>query len=229
MVMSNNILQAKVAIRGIRPLFWHRFGRESIPLEKGEKTGVPGNDPEEWRRTVMVTKEGQLYLEPVYAFSTICAGAKYTKKGRGSIQTSVYATLQVTDNRILVDRYMPGFVPGLAEIGPAGNGKDELGIAGNGKVFDVSIAEPPPEDSDAPVYLDVRAVVNPSTKGRNVRYRVVASPGWSCSFTIQWDKTIVSRGEMEASVIDAGKLVGIGNARKIGMGRFEVEAFDVLE
>lgn len=207
--MSNNILQATVKIRGTRPLFWHKFGRESIPLEKGEKTGVAGNDPEEWRKTIMVTKDGQMYLEPSYVFSTVCAGAKYTKKGRGSIQTSMYATLQVVDNRVLVNRYMPGFP--------------------NGHKFDVTSAEVPPEDPDAPIYLDVRAVVNPSTKGRNVRYRVVASPGWECQFTLEWDKTIVSRGEMESSLIDAGKLVGIGNARKIGMGRFEILAFDVME
>lgn len=205
----SNVVQAKVTIRGIRPLFWHKFGRDSIPLEKMEKSGVAGNDPEEWRKTVMVTKEGQLYLEPTYAFSTICAGSKYTKKGRGSIQTSMNATLQVIDNRIFVDRWMPGYP--------------------NGHVYDPKIADPPPEDLDAPVYLDVRAVVNPQTKGRNVRYRVVASPGWTCSFTIEWDKTIVSRGEMESSIIDAGKLVGIGNARKIGMGRFVIEVFDVQE
>ena len=134
-----------------------------------------------------------------YSFRTSIAPSK----------TSMNATLQITDKRILVDRFMPGFP--------------------NGHLYDPMTAEVPGEDIDDPVYLDVRAVVNPSTKARNVRYRIATSAGWSCSFTIEWDKTVVSRGEMEASIIDAGKLVGIGNGRKIGMGRFEVEAFEMQE
>lgn len=207
--MANNIVQAKVQIRGTRPLFWHKFGPEALPLEKQEKTGVAGHDPEEWRRTAMVNKDGQLYLEPTYAFATVREGAKYTKKGRGSIQTSVVASLQLVDSRILVNRWFPGFP--------------------NGHAFDISKAEPPSQDVDEPVYLDIRGVRNPSTKARNVRYRIAASPGWECEFTIEWDKTIVSRAEMEAVLNDAGKLVGIGNARSIGMGRFEVVSFDVME
>jgi len=207
--MANNVVQVKVTIQGTRPLFFHKFGKESIPLEKEERTGKAGNDPEEWRKTVLVSKEGQLYLEPTYAFSTIRGGAKYVPKGRGSIQTSVAATLQVMDNRILIDRWFPGFP--------------------NGHVMDVKTIEPPDEDSDNPVYLDIRGVVNPSTKGRNVRYRIAAAPGWTCSFTILFDKTVISRAEMESAVINAGKLVGIGNARAIGMGRFDLISFVELE
>lgn len=205
----SNIKTAKVTIKGTRPLFWHKFGRDALPLEKKEKTGVAGNDPEEWRKTVMVNKEGQLYLEPTYAFSTIIGGSKFTKKGRGSIQGDMAATLQIVDDRILVDRYFPGFP--------------------NGKVFNVNEVDPPEEDPELPVYLDVRGVRNPSTRARNVRYRIVASPEWTCSFTIMWDVTIVSTNQMEASLIDAGKLVGIGNARAIGMGRFDVTEFEIEE
>ena len=207
--MGNNILQAKVTIEGTRPLFWHKFGPDAIPLEKKEKTGVAGNDPEEWRKTAMVTEEGQLYLAPTYVFATIREGSKYVKKGRGSIVTSMIATLQVVDTRILVDRFMPGYP--------------------NGKAYDVAKEKAPSQDPFAPVYLDIRMVKNPQTKAANIRYRIVASPGWTCSFTIEWDRTIVSRGEMESSLIDAGKLVGIGNGRKIGMGRFEVTLFEVIE
>ena len=209
--MGTNIVTAKVTIKGTRPLFWHWFGPEAMPIDAGrkEKTGKAGNDPEEWRKSVTVTKDGQLYMPGTYAFATIREGSKYTKKGRGSIQPSVIATLQVLDDRILVDRYMPEFP--------------------NGHSYDISKAAPPPQDPEQPIFLDVRMVRNPATKGANVRYRVAASPGWSCSFTIQWDKSIVSRGEMEASIIDAGKLSGIGNGRKIGMGRFAVESFDVQD
>lgn len=202
-----NILSASVTVKGTRPLWQHHFGPDAIPLEKGERTGVAGNDPEEWRKTAMITKDGQLYLDPSYFFGSIREGARYTKKGRGSIQTAVTATLQIISDRILLDRFMPGFP--------------------NGHVCELASLTPPESDPDAPVYLDVRSVVNPSTKGRNVRYRVAASAGWLCSFEMLWDKTIVSRGEMEAAVIDAGKLVGVGSGRKIGMGRFDVVEFTV--
>lgn len=193
-----NMLTATISVRGTRPLFWHRFGPDALPLEKQERTGVAGNDPEEWKKTVLKTAEGQLYLEPTYAFGCIRDGAKHTKKGRGSIQSLVSATLQIADDRLLVDRFLP------ANLYP------ELINA-----------------VDEPVYLDVRGVRNPATKARNVRYRVAASPGWVCSFSILWDSTIVSRGEMQAALIDAGRLVGLGDGRSIGFGRFIVESFDI--
>jgi CRISPR/Cas system endoribonuclease Cas6 (RAMP superfamily) len=87
----------------------------------------------------------------------------------------------------------------------------------------------PTRDSTAPVYIDVRSVRNPATKGRNVRYRVAASTGWIVTFGVLWDKTIVNRQQMEAVAIDAGRLVGIGDGRSVGMGRFSVENFEVQD
>lgn len=191
------ILQAKVTIRGTRAILWHHFGPDAIPLEKGEKTGVAGNDPEEWRKTVMMTADRQLYLDPTNVFATIRDGSRNIKKGRGSIQPAVSSTLQVVDAQILVDRFVP--------------------------------EEPLPREITEPVYLDVRMVKNPSTKGRNVRYRIAAAPGWQCSFAIEWDRTVVSRGEMEAAIRDAGQLCGVGNGRAVGFGRFEVMSFEVNE
>lgn len=192
-----NILTAQVTVRGTRPLLWHRFGPDALPLEKRERTGVAGNDPEEWRRTVLATKEGQLYLEPSYIFGCIRDGARHTKKGKGSIQSLVAATLQVVDDRILVDRWLPDGVPEA--------------------------------DDTMPVYMDIRSVRNPATKARNVRYRVAASTGWTLTFRILWDGTIVSRSEIQASVIDAGRLCGLGDGRSIGFGRFEVVSFEIKE
>ncbi|OPX87768.1 MAG: hypothetical protein A4E52_01331 [Pelotomaculum sp. PtaB.Bin013] len=197
--MANNILTAKVTIKGVRPLLWHHFGPEALPLEKQERTGVAGNDPEEWKKTVLKTKDGQLYIDPSYVFACIREGSKHTKKGKGSIQKMVQATLQVITDRILVDRYLPENITELVN------------------------------ETDEPVYMDVRSVRNPSTGARNVRYRVAVSPGWITTFEIMWDKTIISRGEMEASVIDAGKFSGIGDGRNIGFGRFVVKEFDVKE
>lgn len=190
----SNMLTAHVVIKGSRPLLWHRFGLNMLSPVKRERTGVIGNDPEEWKQTVLATEQGQLYLEPSYIFAAIRDGAKYTAKKRGTLQPLVVATLQVLTDRILIDRFLPNPETAL------------------------------PTDPTASVYLDVRGVKNPTTKGRNVRYRVAASPGWSASFTILWDKTLVSRGEMEAVIIDAGRFVGVGNGRSIGFGRFAVES-----
>lgn len=191
-----NIITARVTIRGTRPLMWHHFGPDALPLARQEKSGVAGNDPTEWRRTVLADKDGHLYLEPAQVFGCIRDGAKYTPRKRGTLQPLVAATLQVLDDKVYVDRYLP----------------DE-----------------PTMDPTQPVYVDVRSVKNPATRARNVRYRIAASPGWRATFTIMWDVTIVSRGEMHAALIDAGRFVGIGDGRSIGFGRFVVEQFEVLE
>jgi hypothetical protein len=205
----SNILTARVTIRGTRPFFFHRFGPDALPLEKQERTGIAGNDPEEWRKTVSVSRDGRLYVDSTYAFATLREAGRYTKRGRATLQSAIAATLQVVEDRLLLDRYWPGF-------------PDE-------QPFDIRTVPPPPQDPEQPVYLDVRGVRNPTTKARNVRYRVACSPGWTMTFILYWDKTIVSRNELEAVLIDAGRLVGIGNARGIGMGRFVPVSFEVDE
>lgn len=194
--MAGNILTAEITIKGTRPLLWHAFGEDAIPLTKQEREGVAGNDPSEWQRSMLVTPDNQLYVMASYVFGCLRDGAKYTKKGRGSVQSALSATLQISEDIVLIDRYLP---------------------------------DPLTRDRTQPVYLDVRSVRNPSTKGRNVRYRVAASPGWLATFSIYWDKTIISRNEMQAVARDAGTLSGIGDGRTIGCGRFAVEAFDIVE
>jgi hypothetical protein len=83
--------------------------------------------------------------------------AKHTKKGKGSIQALVAATLQVQEEQVLLDRWMPE-------------------------------GEQPTADKSKPVYIDISGVRNPSTKARNVRYRLAASAGWRATFTLLWDK-----------------------------------------
>jgi hypothetical protein len=145
----------------------------------------------------LATPQGQLYLDPTCVFGCVRDGARHTKKGRGSLQPLVAATLQVVEDRVLTDRYMP----------PEGLTRDPGAL----------------------VYLDVRGVRNPSTKARGVRYRVAAAPGWLMNFSLLWDKTVVSRGEMEAALGDAGRLSGIGDGRAVGFGRFVVERFAVCD
>jgi hypothetical protein len=195
-----NIVRVHVRLRGIRPLIQKPFGRSAIPLpgEQEEKTGVAGNDPEEWRRAKMVTADGQLYIKSSYVFACLRDAAKHTKKGRGSIQPLVAATLQVEETIILLNRRMP-----------------ETG-------------DPPVDVPDAPVYIDVAGVRNPATKGRNVRYRLACSPGWECEFTIRWDKLLVTREQMKSVLKDASILVGLGDGRSIGNGRFLVTMWQEL-
>ena len=54
-------------------------------------------------------------MEPTYMFSCLREGAKYTKKGRGSIQKQVAATLQVKDNKVLLNKKIPKDIKKLTE------------------------------------------------------------------------------------------------------------------
>lgn len=189
---------ATVKIKGTRPHWFHRLPIEDFGKKRKERSGTAGNDPKEWRKTYRATEEGQLFLPPEMIFSCLRNAAKHTKSGRGSIMKKVAATLQVVDNKVLLDRFMPK------------NGDD-----------------PKHNAFDEGVYIDVRGVRNPSTRGANIRYRVACKEGWLAEFRISWDETIVSEPEMEQVCLDAGALEGLGNGRSIGMGRFEVESFSV--
>jgi hypothetical protein len=84
---NNNILTAHVTITGTRPLLWHHFGPDAIPPEgRQQREGVAGNNPKEWKWSVLATKNGQHYLEPSQVFAAIPAGARYTPRRRGTLQ-----------------------------------------------------------------------------------------------------------------------------------------------
>lgn len=196
--MKNNLARVRVTIKGSRPLLQCAFTEAAIPLEAEEGSGRAGNDPTEWRKTCMVTPGGELYIGSANVFACIRDAAKYTKKGRGSIQALVAATLQVEEAIIPLNRRMPE-------------------------------GDPPRDPTcKAPVFIHVCGVKNLNTKSRNIRYRLAAGPGWACSFTILWDRTIVSREQMKAVLRDAGKLVGIADGRSVGNGRFKVTGFEEL-
>jgi len=194
----SNLINASVSIVGTRALLWHAFTPDVIPVSgRRERTGVRGNDPDEWRSSVLMTNERQLYLPASYVFGCLRDGAKFTRKGRGSIQSALVATLEVLDERVLVDRFVP--------------------------------PEPLPTDPSAPVFLHIASARNPITRARNIRYRVAAAAGWQAAFALRWDRTVVSRQELEAVLIDAGRLVGIGDARAIGLGRFLVREVALVD
>lgn len=193
--MNNNILTAEVLIKGTSSLLWHRFDTEAFLRGRKDKCGTAGNNPDEWKNTVLVDQNNQLYIEPSYIFGCIREGAKYTLNGLNTLQNYISATLHVLNDKILIDRYLPDII--------TTNNKES-------------------------VFLDVRSVRNPSTGARNIRYRVCSSSGWLAKFLITWDRTLISKSEMNAIIIDAGRFSGIGDARNIGYGRFKIDCFEVV-
>ena len=205
-----SILAAKVSIKGVKTLAIHHFGADSLPLEKQEKSGVAGNDPEEWKRSVLLTKHRELFLPPTYFFGTIKEGGRHVKKGRGSILYDIAATLQVKDDYVKVCYDSEPIV--LPEQPP---------------VID---AYSLPTEELPNVYVERIGVRNPSTKARNIRYRVAVKSGWEMSFSILWDVTIVSRIQMRQAIDLAGTLVGIADGRtSIGYGRFSVTDWEIFD
>lgn len=185
------LARARIRIIGTRPILFNHFSPECLPLKRQKRSGVPGRDPDEWRRTTLVDENGQLFIKPDYVYSCILAGAYYSG-GKRRMQDRVGATLRVMTERIpLVNRSLP----------------------------------PDPLPYEGEVYLDVRPVRNPASRGRNIRHRVAASAGWIADFTIEWEDTLVDPRTMESIIRDAGCFCGLGDGRKIGFGRFEVKEF----
>lgn len=201
----SNIKKARVKIVGTRPLLFHRFKVDILEKTgRKEKAGSAGNNPEEWRETFFADGEGHLFLPSIYLFSSLRDGSKYVKEGKGSISKKVAATLQVMDDIVYLNRWMPKGYETIATADFTQNPMDE-------------------------VFLHVCGVVNPSTKGRNVRYRVACSPGWEAEFEILWDSSIVSQAQIKDVLDSTGTLTGLADGRGIGYGRFEVAEFNVLK
>lgn len=195
----SNVIQANILICGTRPMLIHHFGSDAIPLVRREKSGVAGNDPEEWKRTVLMTDNRQIYLPCEYIFANFRAGSRIAFGPRGGHAGKLAACLQIVDENILFNRFVP-------------ENLDEF-----------------INRTEAEVYLDVRGVKQPTTKARNVRYRVALSPGWQSKLSIVWDKTLISREEMQSIVHHSGEFVGLGDGRTIGLGRYSVEEFYIQD
>jgi len=185
-----------VDVIGTRPLLINAFKVEVISNLKKVKSGSAGNNPEEWKSTVL-EKNNQIYIFGEYWRACLKEGAKYTKAGRATVQKSFTSCMVVETLFSLVDRYLP-------------EGWQEMSI------------EQMPTDSSLPLYIDIRGVMNPNSKGRNVRYRVACSIGWKTSFKFSFDDTIVSAPQIRKIVEDSGKLIGVGDGRGLGYGRFSI-------
>lgn len=195
--------KAQFEIKGTKPILYHRFNLESITNTKKPKEGNTGNNPSEWKETVW--HEGtKLYFPSFYMHSAIIAGGKHVKIGRGTLSKNIAACLTIEEEKLyLLNRELPKPIDELTN--------EILGT-----------------DSSKPVYLDIRGVSNPNTKGKNVRYRVAVSPGWEMKVKIEWDDTIASMQQVKECVVALGKYVGFSNGRTLGYGRFELVDFKII-
>lgn len=159
------------------------------------KSGTTGNDEESWKKTVLMNSDRNLYIYNSYLVGAIVGGGKHIKVGKGSLSKKVGATLEVIEDQLIL----------IDRIVPP---DDQL-----------------LRKSSDPVYLDVRSVVNPMTKGRNLRYRIAAKEGWALVATVSWDDRAVSKEDMKSCIENAGLFEGIGDGRKIGFGRFKLLSF----
>lgn len=189
---------------GKKPYLFHRFNIETITnQQKKPKEGSSGNNPSEWKETAH-TDGTKLYIPGFYIHSAITAGAKFVKIGRGTVSKHVSSALNILDEKIFfINRELPKPILELTN--------EEMS-----------------QDSNSPIFLDIRGVSNPNTKGKNIRYRLGLSSGWKIKVNFEWDDTIISKDQMKASIEALGKLVGLSNGRTLGYGRFDVEEFTII-
>lgn len=192
----------KFKVKGTKPLMIHKFNIESVSTTRKVKTGSAGNDPEEWK-TTFFEKGNQLYLPGNYWFSCLKAASVYTKAGRGTIQKSFVAAVNILDEITFLNVKIP-------------ENWQEMTFEQFGT------------DSSKPVYIDIRGVMNPNSKGRNVRYRLCCSTGWETEINIEFDDTILPLAQIKKVFEDAGKLIGMADGRTLGYGRFSVESVETF-
>ena len=193
------IKTAKIEAKGNRPFLFNHLGINFLSTDRKTLSGTSGNNAEEWKNSVLYNEKRQLYIPSSYILGSFKYGSVYTKIGRGTLMKKVVATLLVLDETILFDQFLP----------------EEKDL----KINDLS----------EPVFLDVRTVKNPNTKGSNLRYRIGMKSGYEFSFKIMWDDSIVSENHMKNVARDAGMLVGIGDGRSLGFGRYEIKDFSIVK
>jgi len=159
------------------------------------KSGTSGNDQDSWKKTVLYNENRNLFVYGSYLVGSIIGGGKKIKVGKATLSKTVRSTLEVLENELLI---IGRFLP----------------------PDDAVLRKP----SD-PVYIDVRSVVNPMTRGRNLRYRIATKPGWEIKATILWDDNALSKEQMKNCIENAGLFEGIGDGRNIGFGRYKLMSF----
>lgn len=161
-----------------------------------QKSGSTGNDESLWKKTVLVKQNRQLYVFGTYLIGSIVGGGKLIKVGRATLSKKVGSTLEILESELDI---IDRFLPE----------EDDL-----------------TRSTNEPVYLDVRSVVNPMTKGRNLRYRIAVKEGWKIKATLIWEDRAISREEIKMCLENGGLFEGIGDGRRIGFGRYIIAEFN---
>lgn len=145
-----------------------------------------------------VLSEGlKLYIPNTYIFASLGGGGKFVKVGRGTISKKLMSSLIVKNAKSFIEN---------REL-PTGDIREC-------------------KESDD-VYLDIRGVSNPNSKGKNIRYRVAVREGWKLSFSVSWNSFTVSPDQFKEALDYAGSECGLGDARLLGFGRFEVDNVEI--
>lgn len=152
---------------------------------------------DEWKETVYMDEKRQLYLPGINFRNSIAAGGKEIKIGRGTLYKKIESTLEVEEIKIYLQDM---FVPEEENLLRLDTEK---------------------------VYLDVRSVVNPATRGRNIRYRIACRKGWQCYFHVTWDDYLCSKEQIKICLENAAAFQGVGDGRKIGFGRYKILNFEI--
>jgi hypothetical protein len=184
-------------MKGTTPFLFNKFKIEIVSTKNKTKHGTAGNDPEEWKDKIWA--EGKrLFLPAYYIFGSVSEGAHYVKEGKGSIKKKLMGCLLVKGEKFYLNYELPKEIDKIE--------REDLSL-----------------DSSQEVYLDIRAVKNPVTKGKNVRYRLGMKTGWFLDVKLEWDDTMLSKDNIRNTIEHAGKFVGIGDARLLGHGRYVCE------
>ena len=187
-----------VKIESVCPMLHH--GAHNIQAETNMKkkggTALNG-DPEEWKRTVYYSKQ----LKRVYLPAS-CLEACLIEAGK---------EFKIT-GRKTATKYVKS---GVFCINPHDGIIDHLSFYVNGKP--VTLDEIQQGTPNA--YIDIRTVKNPSTKGRQLRYRA-AFNNWSSEFQIIVNADEYINEKILRAIIEyAGMFVGVGDYRP-RFGRF---------
>lgn len=184
-------------IVGTSIFLFNKFNVENVSNKQKTKSGSAGNDPEEWKAKIWC--EGKrLFIPAFYVFSSISEGGGYVKEGRGSIKKKLMGCLLIKGDKFYINYELP-------------------------KSIEMIESEDLPKDSSRDVFLDIRGVKNPMTKGKNVRYRLGMKAGWETTISFEWDDTVISRDNIKQAIESSGKFVGMGDGRLLGYGRFNCE------
>lgn len=192
---------ALVHIEGIKNLLIHTFPIDNLDAKK-PKSGSIGNSSEEWKKSVLVDdKTKRLFILQSYLFRSISDGGKEIKVGKATIAKKIAASLEVITHE-----------------------NERIYFENN-----ILLPEDLNIDPNQKVFLDIRPVVNPMTKGKNLRYRICISHPWELKFKISWDNVILSKETMKQAIVNAGLYQGIGDGRAIGFGRYKLVNFEDVE